>query len=75
MAKNTDKFNFLKWLERFSIRQIPLPEVLIKIGLILSLVIIIPLMFPTGRSFKYSDLTAGSIANKKVIAPFTNRLR
>jgi putative nucleotidyltransferase with HDIG domain len=30
----------------------------------------IPLMFPSGRSFKYSDLTEGSIASKKVIAPF-----
>jgi putative nucleotidyltransferase with HDIG domain len=28
-------------------------------------------MFPSGRSFKYSDLAEGSIANKKVIAPFT----
>jgi hypothetical protein len=28
-------------------------------------------MFPSGRSFKYSDMTEGSIASKKVIAPFT----
>ncbi len=71
MATNKDRFNFLKRLERFSIGEIPLPELLIKIGLILSLIIVIPLMFPSGRSFKYSDLTEGSIANKKVIAPFT----
>jgi len=71
MATKKDRFNFLKRLERSTIGQIPLPEVLLKIGLILSLIIVIPLMFPSGRSFKYSDLTEGSIANKKVIAPYT----
>lgn len=71
MAASKDKFNLLKRFEKTSVGEIPLSEVLIKIGLILSLIVIIPLMFPTGRSFKYSDLTVGSIANKKVIAPFS----
>jgi len=70
MATSKNKFNLIKRLERTSVGEIPLSEILVKIGLILSLIIVIPLMFPTGRSFKYSDLTEGSIANKKVIAPF-----
>ena len=70
MATSKNKFNLLKRLKRTSVGEIPLSEVMVKIGLILSLIIVIPLMFPTGRSFKYSDLTVGSIANKKVIAPF-----
>jgi putative nucleotidyltransferase with HDIG domain len=71
MAAPKDKFNILKRIERSSMGQIPLSEVLVKLGLILSLIVVIPLMFPSGRSFKYSDLAEGSIANKKVIAPFT----
>ena len=71
MAAFKNKFKVLKFLERSSPGQIPLSEVLIKISLILSLIIVIPLMFPSGRSLKYSDLTVGSIASKKVIAPFT----
>jgi putative nucleotidyltransferase with HDIG domain len=71
MASNKDKLKLLKRLERISIGEIPLTELLVKIGLILALIILIPLLFPSGRSFKYSDLTEGSIASKKVIAPFT----
>ena len=43
----------------------------IKISFFLIVVIIIPLLFPSGRSLKYTDLGIGSIVNKKVIAPFT----
>lgn len=71
MTTFKNKFKALKFLARSSPDQIPLSEVLIKISLILSLIIVIPLMFPSGRSLKYSDLTVGSIATKKVIAPFT----
>ena len=70
MASNKDKKNLLKRLERISIGEIPLTELFVKVGLIFALIIIIPLMFPSGRSFKYSDLAEGSIASKKVIAPF-----
>jgi putative nucleotidyltransferase with HDIG domain len=71
MVSSKDKLKLLKRLERISIGEIPLTELLIKVGLILALIILIPLLFPSGRSFKYSDLTEGSIASKKVIAPFT----
>jgi cyclic-di-AMP phosphodiesterase PgpH len=43
----------------------------IKISFFLIVVIIIPSLFPSGRSLKYTDLVVGSIVNKKVIAPFT----
>jgi putative nucleotidyltransferase with HDIG domain len=43
----------------------------IKISFFLIVVIFIPLLFPSGRSLKYTDLNEGSIVNKKVIAPFT----
>ena len=35
MAKSIDKFNLLKRLERFSVGEIPLSEIVVKIGLIL----------------------------------------
>ena len=66
-------FNFknrIKLLENYSLGGLPLTEVLPKFGMILMLTILIPLMFPSGRSFKYTDLIEGSIATKKVIAPF-----
>ena len=52
------------------IGNISLRDFLIKISFYLALVIIIPQLFPSGRSFKYTDLRVGSIINKKVIAPF-----
>jgi putative nucleotidyltransferase with HDIG domain len=47
-----------------------LPEFAGKIAYFIALVIIVPLMFPSGRSFKYTDMPIGSVASKKVIAPF-----
>jgi len=60
----------MQTIEKRSVAGMPLSEFLVKLGYFLSLVIIIPLLFPSGRSFKYTDLTVGSIATKKVIAPF-----
>ncbi len=70
MIRLKNKFKILKSWEVYTVGNIPLPEVLVKLTLALTLIIIIPLMFPSGRSFKYTDLTQGSIASKKVIAPF-----
>jgi putative nucleotidyltransferase with HDIG domain len=70
MIQLKDKFKFLKSWEKYTVGNIPLSEVLVKLSFALSLIIIIPLMFPSGRSFKYTDLIQGSIATKKVIAPF-----
>ncbi|TFH01151.1 MAG: HDIG domain-containing protein [Calditrichales bacterium] len=71
MVSSSGKKGFLNSLKKRKVAGLPLPEAAIKSGLFLSLVIIIPLMFPSGRSFKYTDLTEGSITTKKVIAPFT----
>jgi putative nucleotidyltransferase with HDIG domain len=71
MVKNTNKkSDFTKYLDNKMIGNITLRDFLIKISFYLALVIIIPLLFPSGRSFKYTDLRVGSIINKKVIAPF-----
>ena len=75
MFKLKNKLKFLNRLENYSISDIPFTEVLPKIGMILALVITIPLMFPSGRSFKSTDLTEGKIATKKVIAPFEFLIR
>lgn len=48
-----------------------LRDMSIKVSYFIVLIIFIPMLFPSGRSLKYTDLTKGSIVNKKVIAPFT----
>jgi putative nucleotidyltransferase with HDIG domain len=75
MDFNKNITQLLRKLENFFLKEITLSEILVKAGLILSMVIIIPQMFPSGRSFKYTDLIEGSIATKKVIAPFNFSVR
>ena len=70
MKNSNKKSDFSKYLDNKMIGNISLRDFLIKISFYLALVIIIPLLFPSGRSFKYTDLRVGSIINKKVIAPF-----
>ena len=71
MVKNTNnRSDFFKYLDNKKIGQLTLREFLSKLAFYLALVIIVPLLFPSGRSFKYTDLRVGSIINKKVIAPF-----
>ncbi len=70
MKNSNKKSDFAKYLDNKMIGNISLRDFLIKISFYLALVIIIPQLFPSGRSFKYTDLRVGSIINKKVIAPF-----
>jgi len=70
VKKSNKRSDFIKYLDDKKIGNLPLRDLIYKLALYLSLVILIPLMFPTGRSFKYTDLKVGSIINKKVIAPF-----
>ena len=70
MTNKKTKSKLFQKIENKSIGNMPLSEFLVKLGYFLSLVIIIPLLFPTGRSFQYTDLSVGSVATKKVIAPF-----
>jgi len=44
---------------------------LLQLVFLFLLILLIPAFFPSGRSFKYTDLRVGSIVNKKIIAPFT----
>ena len=71
MAETKDKNKpNKKWIESKKIAGFSAKEWSIKISIFLIVIIIIPLLFPSGRSLKYTDLTVGSIVNKKVIAPF-----
>jgi len=72
VKQNTKKEpNLIERIRRAKFGEIPIPELLVKLGYYIFLVIIIPLLFTPERSFKYTDVTIGSITNKKVIAPFT----
>ncbi len=71
MAK---KKNFKELLHGFPDKtklELPSRESALRMSYFFVLIIIIPLLFPSGRSFKYTDLTIYSVVNKKVIAPFT----
>ena len=71
MAETKDKNKpNKKWIESKKIAGFSAKEWSIKISIFLIVIIIIPLLFPSGRSLKYTDLTFGSIVHKKVIAPF-----
>jgi putative nucleotidyltransferase with HDIG domain len=67
---NQDNNLFKKILEK-KVAGVPLSNLSVKLGYLLLLILIIPFLFPSGRSFKFTDLRVGSIVNKKVIAPFT----
>ncbi len=70
-SNSRKKINLIDRIKQSKFGKVPTPEMLIKLGYYLFLVIIVPLLFPSERSFKYTDVTVGSITNKKVIAPFT----
>lgn len=63
--------NFAEKLTRTPVGDTTLADVVIKIALFLSLLVIIPLLFSSERSLKYTDMKPGDIATKKVVAPFT----
>jgi len=71
MASANDKNNIKDYLETTKWAGYSLRDILIKLSFFLVPIIIIPLLFPSGRSLKYTDLAIGSIVNKKVIAPFS----
>ncbi len=71
MSPKNDKQNYSKNFNQKKIFGFSIHDLSIKISYFLILLIFIPLLFPSGRSLKYTDLTEGSIVNKKVIAPFT----
>jgi len=71
MATENDKLNLKENFNQKIIAGYTIRDLSIKISFFFILIIFIPLLFPTGRSLKYTDLQTGSIVNKKVIAPFT----
>ena len=70
MADQKDKTSKKNWFKLKKLAGYSPKDWSVKISFFLIVIIIIPLLFPSGRSLKYTDLTIGSIVNKKVIAPF-----
>ncbi len=62
--------DFFEKLKNIKVGKRSLQDVLIKILLALIILISVPLMFTTQRPLKYTDMKVGSIANRKVVAPF-----
>jgi len=70
MVEKKDKSNLKEWFESNKLAGYSPKNWSIKLSFFLIVIIIIPLLFPSGRSLKYTDLSIGTIVNKKVIAPF-----
>ena len=62
--------SFAENLSKRRIGKTTLADVLIKVSLCLLILIVVPLLFSMGKSQKYVDYQIGSIATKKVVAPF-----
>jgi cyclic-di-AMP phosphodiesterase PgpH len=62
--------NFLTSLEKYTTSDKPFREVAAKTSYFLILLLIIPLLFSTDNTIRYTDVKIGSVATKKVVAPF-----
>ncbi len=65
------RHDLLTFLNEKKVGGTTLNDVLVKSSLFLLLLILIPLMFSSGKSEKSLDMKIGSISTKKVVAPFT----
>ncbi len=68
IKKNWDLF--IQNLDKYKVGGSPARDILIKLTYFLVLLFVIPLLFSTEKSFKYTDMKVGSIATKKVVAPY-----
>ena len=62
--------NFLLSIDKYTINDRPLREFAAKTSYFLLMLIIIPLLFSSGDSIRYTDVKIGSVATKRVVAPF-----
>lgn len=62
--------NLLTSLEKFTSSEKPVRELIAKTSYFLVLLIVIPLLFYTGKTNSYTDVKIGSVATKRVVAPF-----
>lgn len=70
MGIKTSWGDFTENLSRRKVGQTTLSNILIKAALFLSLLVIIPFLFSMGETQRYLDYKIGSIATKRVVAPF-----
>lgn len=62
--------DLITYLKNYKVGRTNLADILIKTALFLLILISVPLMFSTNQSQRYVDYKIGSIASKKVVAPF-----
>lgn len=62
--------NFIQSLDKYGIGGSPVKDIIVKSIYFIVLLAIIPLLFSSSKSFKYTDMKEGSIATKKVVAPY-----
>ncbi|MCB0280967.1 MAG: HDIG domain-containing protein [Calditrichaeota bacterium] len=61
---------FLLSLEKYTVSDKPFREMALKTSYFIVLMIAIPLLFSTDNTIRYTDVKIGSVATKKVVAPY-----
>ncbi len=61
---------FVENLEEYKVRKTSMLDIVTKALLFIVLLVTIPIMFSADRSIRLTDMKVGSIASKKVVAPF-----
>lgn len=62
--------DFLVSLEKYTISDKPFREIITKTAYFIVLIVVIPLLFSADNTLRYTDVKIGSVATKKVVAPF-----
>jgi len=62
--------SFLQSLEKYTVSDKPFREIAVKTSYFIVLLVVIPLLFSTDNTIRYTDVKIGSVATKKVVAPF-----
>jgi len=62
--------NGIEYLKNHKVGNTNLANIIIKAALFLSILIVVPLMFTINQTQRFVDYKIGSIASKKVVAPF-----
>jgi hypothetical protein len=68
MIEKWDKF--IQSLEKITDSDKPLKEMMIKMSYFFIMLIVIPLFFTSDDTIRYTDVKKGSVATKRVVAPF-----
>jgi len=61
---------FILSLEKYTVSDKPFREIITKTSYVVIMIIVIPLFFSSDNTIRYTDVKIGSVATKKVVAPF-----